>query len=183
MLHDPPVQPRPATAADVPEVLRLAAVMYESIGQTVEEPWFRAAGRLLERRLGEGRTAVFVIDAAETGRLASCVAATIGERLPGPAHPQGIDKGSIVGSIQWMCTDPAYRRRGLGRAVLVALLDWLWANGAGGAELNASDEGEPLYRSLGFVDAFNPQLRTFAPRASGRPPGPPPAPDHPPRSS
>jgi len=80
------MQARPATPDDIPEVLRLAAVMYLCIGQVADEDWFRKIGRLLETRMGEGRTGVFVTDAEEPGRLASCVVATIAERLPGPRN-------------------------------------------------------------------------------------------------
>jgi hypothetical protein len=45
---------RPATINDIPEVLRLAALMYATIGQHADEDWFREAGRLLETRMGEG---------------------------------------------------------------------------------------------------------------------------------
>jgi hypothetical protein len=79
---------RPATIDDIPEVLRLAALMYLTIGQRADEDWFREAGRLIETRMGDGRTGVFVADAEEPGRLASCVAATIVERLPGPSSTQ-----------------------------------------------------------------------------------------------
>jgi GNAT superfamily N-acetyltransferase len=110
--------------------------------------------------MGEGRTGVFVADAEEPGRLASCVAATIFERLPGPRNP-GAKRAAYV---QWMCTDPPYRRRGLGRAVLTALLDWLWAEGVSCIELHATADGNPLYRSFGFEDPPQPQLRLFGPR-------------------
>jgi GNAT superfamily N-acetyltransferase len=155
---------RPATIDDIPEVLRLAALMYLTIGQRADEHWFREAGRLLETRMGEGRTGVFVADAGEPGRLASCVAATIEDRLPGPRNPAA----RRAAYVQWMCTDPAYRRRGLGQAVLAALLDWLWANGVSLVELHATTDGNPLYRSFGFEDPAQPQLRLFGP-PSGRP--------------
>ncbi len=153
------MQARPATPDDIPEVLRLAAVMYLCIGQVADEDWFREIGRLLETRMGEGRTGVFVTDAEEPGRLASCVVATIAERLPGPQNR----RTEMAAYVQWMCTDPAYRRRGLGRAVLDALLAWLWAQGVACVELHATAEGDPLYRSFGFEDPANPQLRLFGP--------------------
>ena len=160
---------RPATIDDIPEVLRLAALMYRTIGQRADEDWFREAGRLLETRMGEGRTGVFVADAENPGRLASCAAATIVERLPGPWNPAA----KKAAYVQWMCTDPAYRRRGLGRAVLAALLDWLWAHGVTLVELHATKDGDPLYRSFGFKDPAQPQLRLFGPPSSPPPRRPP----------
>jgi GNAT superfamily N-acetyltransferase len=112
---------RPATIDDIPEVLRLAALMYATIGQRADEDWFREAERLLEARIGEERTSVFVADAGEPGRLVSCVAATIVERLPGPRNPAA----RRAAYVQWTCTDPAYRRRGLGQAVLASFGAWV----------------------------------------------------------
>jgi len=150
---------RPATIDDIPEVLRLAALMYGSIGQPAGEEWFRLVGHLLEGRIDNGRMGIFVAEAEEPGRLASCVAATIGDRLPGPLNPGG----GTVAYVQWVCTDPAYRRQGQGRAVLAALLEWLWERGVSIVELHATPEGQPLYRSFGFVDPDRPQLRLFGP--------------------
>ncbi|MGW4895860.1 GNAT family N-acetyltransferase [Kitasatospora sp. NPDC004240] len=42
-------------------------------------------------------------------------------------------------------------RRGYARAAVQALLDWLAEQGCGLVTLNASDDGAPLYRSLGFT--------------------------------
>ena len=47
-------------------------------------------------------------------------------------------------------TEPAYRRRGLARRLMIAMLDWLRQQGYGTVSLHASDYGRPLYESLGF---------------------------------
>jgi GNAT superfamily N-acetyltransferase len=76
------------------------------------------------------------------------------QRLPGPSTPSG-----RWGYVQWMVTDPDYRRRGLARAVFAAILGWLEERGVTNVELHATVSGEPLYRSFGFTDAFSPELR------------------------
>jgi GNAT superfamily N-acetyltransferase len=48
-------------------------------------------------------------------------------------------------------TEPAHRRRGLARRLMVAMLDWLREQGYGTVSLHASDYGRPLYESLGFA--------------------------------
>lgn len=45
---------------------------------------------------------------------------------------------------------PAAQRRGLGRAVMRAALAWLCENGTSVVELDATPEGRPLYKQLGF---------------------------------
>lgn len=44
-----------------------------------------------------------------------------------------------------------HRRRGLARWVVTELIGWCRANGMDHVTLAASDEGRPLYESLGFV--------------------------------
>jgi GNAT superfamily N-acetyltransferase len=55
-----------------------------------------------------------------------------------------------VGYIQWMSTEAAARRQGLGGAILAALLAWFEGRGVDNVELHASPDGAPLYRAAGF---------------------------------
>jgi len=48
-------------------------------------------------------------------------------------------------------TEPAYRRRGLARWIMQIMLDWCTNQAFDLVTLAASDEGRPLYKSLGFV--------------------------------
>src|SRR3546814_2349349 len=50
-----------------------------------------------------------------------------------------------------MFTDPAFPRRGVGRAVLARCEDEARAAGFGRAELMATLAGEPLYRARGYA--------------------------------
>jgi GNAT superfamily N-acetyltransferase len=47
--------------------------------------------------------------------------------------------------------EPAYRRRGVARALMKAVLDWCRGRGIGRIVLHPSASGKPLYDSLGFV--------------------------------
>lgn len=58
-----------------------------------------------------------------------------------------------VAAVFGVGTLPVYRRRGLGRAVTLAVLHEAARRGADLAYLNPSDSGEPVYRGLGFTDA------------------------------
>jgi ribosomal protein S18 acetylase RimI-like enzyme len=67
-----------------------------------------------------------------------------------------------VAAVFGVGTAPPYRRRGLGRALTLAVLHEGRRRGADLAYLNPSDSGEPVYRALGFTDA--PGWDVWAPR-------------------
>jgi ribosomal protein S18 acetylase RimI-like enzyme len=136
---------RPATLADATEVVRLAGVMFGSMGHDLTDDWAAAAEAAFCQRLGHD-LAAFVVDRpdAQPG-LAASGAGVITTRLPGPANLE-----ARVGYIQWICTDGRFRRLGLGRQVMEALLDWYDRSGVPVVELHATADGEALYRSLGF---------------------------------
>jgi len=153
------VQPRLATPSDAPELLRLAATMYSSMGLDASgAEWRERASTLLAEQLGGDTLCMFAVDdPARAGALAACGGAAIIERIPGPNTPTG-----RWGYVQWMVTEPAYRRRGLARAVFTSILGWLEQRGVTNVELHATPSGEPLYRSFGFVDPRTPELRRYA---------------------
>ncbi|MHB8681027.1 MAG: GNAT family N-acetyltransferase [Acidimicrobiales bacterium] len=129
-------------------MVRLAELMYRALGVTAEEgEWeaWRAAG-LAALEAGSERLAVFVVDHPdEPGRLVACGAGIVSVRLPFPWRLDG-----RAGYVQWMSTEPDFRRRGLARAVLRALLAWFESIGVDNVELHASTDGAALYRSEGF---------------------------------
>jgi GNAT superfamily N-acetyltransferase len=146
---------RQAGPEDAGEVIRLAALMYEAMGLDAADPaWRAAAAAALAGPLG-AHAVVFVADApGPAGRLAATGAGTIATRLPGPANP-----GATVGYIQWVSTDPQWRRRGLARLITTELLRWFREREVGAVELHATPEAAALYRSLGFGPGANPGLR------------------------
>ncbi|MGZ4714365.1 MAG: GNAT family N-acetyltransferase [Acidimicrobiia bacterium] len=147
---------RPARADDLPELIRLAAVMFASVGLDAAADAWRAAGRVrVADGLADGSVAGFVVEQpAGGGALAAAALATICRRLPTPSNP-----GGLVAYVQWVATDPAHRRRGHARAVMEALVVWARDAGAGSVDLHASGDGEPLYRAMGFAEHRNPELR------------------------
>lgn len=150
----PGIAVRPATVADAGEVIRLAALMYEAMGLDASgTAWRQAAATALASRLG-GDTQVFVADPGQGGRLAATGAGVIATRLPGPANP-----AATVGYIQWVSTDPRWRRRGLARSITSALLAWFAERDVRAIELHATPQAAGLYRSLGFAPGGNPGLR------------------------
>ena len=150
---------RPAGPDDADELVRLRAVMLNAVnpGDGSDE-WRSYARERLVQRLGSSSLAAFVVDRPGGPGLAACVVGVIEERLGGPGNPSG--RSGYVFSV---ATDPDMRRRGYARACLVALLDWFREQGVRKVDLRASAEGEPLYRSLGFVRTPEPVMRLVLP--------------------
>jgi predicted N-acetyltransferase YhbS len=67
-----------------------------------------------------------------------------------------------VGWIGMMLVDDAWRRRGIGRALMQRALEYLDSRGARTVRLDATHLGAPLYQRLGFVTQF--RLQRYAGR-------------------
>lgn len=135
---------RLATVSDAPELVRLGGTMYVAIGMSLTEEWRTRVLSDIERRLGVDLWG-WVID-GEPGTLAACALVDRHPRLAPPG-----EEASWRGYVQWVATDPPYRRRGCARALMTALMRWAADQGVKVVELNASDEGRPLYESMGYV--------------------------------
>ncbi|HEV2344891.1 MAG TPA: GNAT family N-acetyltransferase [Actinocrinis sp.] len=139
---------RQAVVQDAEELTRLREVMISTFGPILDHSWRQPCIEAFRAALADpdGPLQAFVTDAPdEPGVLAAGSVGVIQRRLPGPANPSG-----LTGYILSVATDPRFRRRGHARAVVVATLDWLRACGVPRVDLHASDEGEALYRELGF---------------------------------
>ncbi|MEU7576145.1 GNAT family N-acetyltransferase [Streptomyces sp. NPDC041068] len=148
---------RHATNDDLPELVRLRALLFEDLGGDYFNPasagddWRHSLAAVLEEKLASGDAHIVVVD-GEHG-LAACGMGTVEQWFPGPHNLNG-----RVGHVIGVVTDPAYRRRGHSRAIVRALLDWFRIRQVSRVDLYASHEGEPLYRDLGFVDHPDPAL-------------------------
>jgi|SRR5699024_6193462 len=146
---------RLATVADSNEIIRLAAIMYESMGMDPDSAiWRQAAQTAIKERLGHDLAVAVVDYPDEPGRLLASGAGCITVRLPGPTN-----LSAAVGYIQWVATEPEWRGQGLARAITTRLLDWYSERKIATVELHATPDGKRLYRSLGFSSGTNPGLR------------------------
>lgn len=145
---------RPATPADAPEVVRLGALMFDAMGIASGGEWQRGALDVVREGLADGTLVAFVVDRPDGTGVVANAAAVIGRRLPGPTNTTG-----RTAYVQYVCTEEAWRGKGFGRAVMEALLAACDRLGVGLVELHATADGEALYRSPGFTDPPNPNLR------------------------
>ena len=137
---------RPATADDIPELLRHRRGMYEDMG-------YNDAGTL------SGMVSTckpYLASALANGTLHGWLACA-GEKVvaggvvlvsPWPSHPY--DGQCRRATILNMYTDPPFRRQGIARRLMQTMIDWCRKEGFVHVTLHASDKGRPLYDSLGF---------------------------------
>jgi len=76
---------------------------------------------------------------------------------PWPANPH--DPCTERAVILNVYTEPNFRRRGVARQVMQAILAWAKARGLRGVNLHASSEGHDLYEALGFAHTNEMRLR------------------------
>lgn len=142
------MQARMARAEDAAEVVRLAAMLFVSMGVDAAGPeWQEAGRRHVEDRLDKDMAAFVVDHPGAPGRLVASAAGTIAPRLPTPFSPAG-----TAGYVQWVCTEPEFRCHGLARMVMSSLLDWYDRRDVRNVELHATPMAESLYMELGFND-------------------------------
>jgi GNAT superfamily N-acetyltransferase len=143
---------RPATKVDIPELIRLRILLFETLGAvTADEGWREACAGILTEGLATPTMRILVVEAGNG--LASCGVGTIEQWLPGPDVTDG-----RIGHISGVVTDPAYRGKGYGHTITLGLLDWFRDRAVTRVDLHASRDAEHLYRSLGFVDQPAPSL-------------------------
>lgn len=68
-----------------------------------------------------------------------------------------------IGFIYWVAVVESARRQGIGAAMTATLANQCFASGVASVLLHASDQGEPVYRGLGFVEqaTYSRYLKVF----------------------
>jgi GNAT superfamily N-acetyltransferase len=152
------IEVRRAKPDDAEALVRLRALILEAMGVdtgSVDAPWRETAWRFFAEQLALPDTfAAFVVDDPEVGVVAGA-AGNCNVHPPGPNDPT-----TSRGHLYNVSTEPAFRRRGLARACVEALLDWYRdETEVGQIELHATPEGASIYRALGFADSSYPSQR------------------------
>lgn len=138
---------RQATVADIPDLVRLRRVMFESMQvatpaklDTAESAWVDYFAEAIPAETFYGWLAVTPED-----KVVSVCGVVIDQHPPAPGNLSG-----LIGYVMNVVTIPGYRRRGLARRVTQAALSWLDERGIRRVTLHATEVGQPLYESLGF---------------------------------
>ena len=148
---------RRATPADAEDLTHLRGLMHLSMGSAVlTDEWRAACEASFRRRLGADDFVAFGVE--EQGRLVSCGAGWLEEHLPSPRQLDG-----RRGHIASMSTEADWKRRGYGRQVFAALLDWFAERGVQRIDLRATEDGRPLYEAFGFRELGGSTMAWTAP--------------------
>jgi GNAT superfamily N-acetyltransferase len=139
---------RAATTEDAPVLARQRRLMFDAITPLPEDEGDALEAAILayiRRAMAAGTFRSWVVEHE------GCIVAGGGMQLrtlmPRPGYVHQEPEGLIVS----MWTEPAHRRRGLGRRIVEAILAWGEANGITRFTLHASDDGRPLYALFGFT--------------------------------
>jgi GNAT superfamily N-acetyltransferase len=146
-----PALVRPATLTDLPLLLQYRRAMAQEMEDADEaalnrmmtalEPYLRAA-------IPEGRWHAWI---AEPG---GCGSVELVQWVPGRLDPT--PRRAWIHSVY---IEPAFRRRGIGRRLTETIVAWCREQGFQWIYLHASEQGRPLYESLGFESSTEMRLK------------------------
>ncbi|SRR6266566_1648354 len=137
---------RPASFSDIPEILRQRRRMYEDMNykdSAALDAMSSLSSNYLEEAIPQGLFHAWLGYVNERPVAGGAVLVT-----SWPAHPYDLEcrRATILN----VYTDPLYRRRGIARLLMEAMIDWCKHEGFARVNLHASDSGRHLYESLGF---------------------------------
>ncbi|GAA1900912.1 GNAT family N-acetyltransferase [Lapillicoccus jejuensis] len=144
---------RTAGVDDVTHLVRLRAEMFASMGVPADgAAWQESAACWFRERLTDPGHRFVLVEVE--GAVVACAVGSIRDAMPSPSVPAGRDV--LVGNV---CTDPAHRGRGHGRAAFEAVMAWAAATGVRRVELLATAQGRGMYEAAGFAETAWPAMR------------------------
>lgn len=140
---------RPASLADRDALAYQRRAMFEAL---TSAPDYAALDRLeaavrgyIDRAMPAGTFLAWLVE--HDGEVVAGGGMQLRTLMPRPGYLDGEPEALIVS----MWTEPAHRRRGLGRQVASAMLEWGRRHGVRRFTLHASADGRPLYELFGFT--------------------------------
>ncbi len=147
---------REAAPGESAIVLHHRRSMFRDMGEgTVEEldRMAEVAGPWLARALADGWYRHWLaLDAS--GRVVGGGGVLLCPWPPNPKAP--CTERAVILNVY---TEPGFRKRGIARQVMLAILAWVKEQGFRSVNLHASNEGRPLYDKLGFEATNEMRLR------------------------
>ena len=137
---------RPAGLAEIGVAAELRAVMAREMDGDwdAEHPgWREGFVQFFRDKQARGDAQLFY--AERDGEVVGMAAFSVLDEYRAAAF------GKPRGWVNSVYVLPALRRRGIAKELMLAGLDWLRRRGCVMARLRTSDEGQPLYETLGFV--------------------------------
>jgi GNAT superfamily N-acetyltransferase len=149
---DPEIRVRVATLADIVTLGHHRAEMFRDMGQLTEQnerELTRASESFFRKVVGSGEyIAWLAVTIAAPERVVAGAGLWLRPMLPRPT-PTGIIQGreALIANVY---TEPDWRRRGVARLLMRHVLDYTREHDVARVLLHASDDGRPLYETLGF---------------------------------
>lgn len=145
---------RPATIADIPEIISHREGMFRDMGTHADFPAMATAlARWLATAMPAGDYRAWLAITPE-GEVVAGAGLIVFPWPPGPLTMDG--RCACVFNVY---TEPAHRRQGLARQLMEAIHDWSRAQGIERVVLNASRDGHPIYKAMGYTDVDQPMMR------------------------
>jgi GNAT superfamily N-acetyltransferase len=155
-VSDDAITIRPATVADIPDLVWLRHTMFVAMG--FDDP--------AQLDAADAASTAYFAETIPAGRFHGWLAVTPANEAVGSGgavidhHPPGPSNLSgRIGYVMNLVTVPRYRRRGIARRVMRVMLKWLAEQDIQHVVLHATETGRPLYEELGFVDSNEMRLR------------------------
>lgn len=149
---DPEIRVRVATLADIVTLGHHRAEMFRDMGQLTEHnerELTRASESFFREVVASGEyIAWLAVTTAAPERVVAGAGLWLRPMLPRPT-PTGIIKGreALIANVY---TEPDWRRRGVARLLMRHVLEYTREHNVPRVLLHASDDGRPLYETLGF---------------------------------
>ena len=147
MTSSPPAL-RLATAADAAVIAHHRVAMFRDMGVLADADAAaleRGSRRALADALSDGSYRGWLVEA--DGRIVAGGGVVLRPLLPRPGHPAGGCEAYVLN----VYTAPTHRRLGLARRLMAQILTWCDDSGVSRVSLHASDDGRPLYATIGFA--------------------------------
>ncbi|HTP12920.1 MAG TPA: GNAT family N-acetyltransferase [Bacteroidota bacterium] len=137
---------RQATTADIETVMHHRRSMFLDMGRKDDRNLADAmvtSRQFFSERLANGRYRAWLVES--DGKVVAGAGVIIFDYHSSPLDPT--DRRPMVVNV---FTERGHRRRGIARKLMEVIIAWCRAEGFHSMLLHASDEGKPLYDSLGF---------------------------------
>ena len=144
---------RPATFDDADALIRHRIGMFTDMGVAMDVPALETAFRAWLREMMPAGTYRAWLVETPAGAVVGGGGITI---LPWPPGPQYV--GGRLAFVYNVYTEPMHRRRGLARLVMDAIHAWCRDAGITSMALNASRDGQPLYKAMGYAESSSPMM-------------------------
>jgi len=142
----PGIVTRAATADDIARIARHRRLMFEEMrlasGAALEQVE-RDTQAALTHAMIEGYYRHWF--AEDAGRVIAGAGVIVARWLPMPQEP-ALMRATVLN----VYTERSHRRRGIARQLMQVVIAWCRGAGLAVVQLHASDDGRPLYESLGF---------------------------------